>query len=340
MSVTITQLEPAARKTRARALSLVLVAKSAPFLDIPAELGLEILELGLTHTPFSTLAVVSKTFHSLISTILYRHVVLDSVETLSLFARTVKSKSQHFLDAHIKTLAVTIEPWSFTSAKRIELEGTLASCTGLHTLFIPLPGILIKPLSRHPLHRALPSEVTIQSFDTAPLFEWDSGISAPAAHLSSSLTHLRISEPGDTWHSPLSILEFFGSTPHLTHFALARRMDANIENDQVFVDEMCTLLASRPNLKMLVVRIFPSQWPRYIDENVSPSSSSIWEALSIVAEADQRVVLVAAGLDGPDDTVFWANVRTSYAVRPDGLFNFWERSRIEWETQSTPDLEA
>ncbi|KAJ7188698.1 hypothetical protein C8R46DRAFT_848892, partial [Mycena filopes] len=263
-------------------------------LDIPTELGLEILELGLTHTPFSTLAAVSKAFSSLITTIIYRHVVLNSVESLSLFARTARAKSPDFLDSHIKTLAVTVEPWRLHSPDILmKLERIFASCTGLHALSIPLPTLLTGLSSRRSLRAASPSEVTVQSFDTTFPFEWDSAVhSAPAAHFSSSLTHLRISEPGDTWHSPLSILAFFGGAPHLTHFALARRMDANVENDQIFVDEVSILLADRPNLKMLVVRIFPGQWPRCVDETVAPSSSSIWEALALVAEADKRVVLV------------------------------------------------
>ncbi|KAJ7935150.1 hypothetical protein B0H13DRAFT_2472974 [Mycena leptocephala] len=110
-ALTVTQVQPAAHKTRTRALSLALISayKTAPLLDIPTELGLEILELGLTSTTFSTLAAVSKAFSALIASILYRHVVLDSLETMSYFYRTTKSKSPDFLDTHIKTLAVTIE---------------------------------------------------------------------------------------------------------------------------------------------------------------------------------------------------------------------------------------
>lgn len=339
---TVTQTQPAAHKTRARALSLTLVAasRSAPLLDIPIELGLEILGLGLTHTPFSTLASVSKAFCALVSTILYRDVIIDSVESMSLFFRTTKSKSPEFLNTHVKTLAITIEPWRFTSATtRIELEGIVAACTGLRALSVTRPGILGKPLSHHngALHRVLPSEVTIQSFDAAPPFEWvrsatETTVPAPpgtAAHLSASITHLRISEPGDTWHSPLSILAFFGSTPHLTHFALARRMDANTDNDQVFVDEVATLLASRRNLKMIVVRIFPAHWHH---DAGSADSSSIWSALASVAEADKRLVLVSAGFT-------WAHVPMPRVGTPGEFSDFWQRARKDWEARGQQDLE-
>ncbi|KAF8178653.1 hypothetical protein K438DRAFT_1844177 [Mycena galopus ATCC 62051] len=339
---TVTQTQPPAQKSRARALSLALVAppRTAPLLDIPTELGLEILELGLTHTPFTTLAAVSPAFCALISKILYRNVVLDSVETMSLFYRTTKTKSSDFLDAHIKTLAVTIEPWRFTAATRIELEGIVAACTGLRALSVTRPGILGEPLS----HRVLPSEVTIQSFDATPPFQWVRSAAALSAscptHLSASITHLRISEPGETWHSPLSILTFFGSTPHLTHLALARRTDANTDNDEIFVDEVCTLLATRRTLKMVVVRIFPAHWPHYFDSATAAESSSIWAALASVAEADQRLVLVSAGFNGCLDSVPGPERKAIARVgKPSAFPDFWKRSRKDWETRGLQDLE-
>ncbi|KAJ7935104.1 hypothetical protein B0H13DRAFT_1949694 [Mycena leptocephala] len=299
-ALTVTQVQPAAHKTRARALSLALIAasKTAPLLDIPTELGLEILELGLTHTTFSTLAAVSKAFSALIA-------IPD------------------FLDTHIKTLAVTIEPWRFTPAARRELESIIAACTGIRAVSVTRPGILAQSLSHLRPHYTFPSEVTIQAFDAITPFEWEHSDGAtppcPAAHLSSSLTHLRISEPGDTWHSPLSILAFFGSTPHLTHLSLARRMDANTDNDQVFVDEVSVLLASRANLRMLVVRIFPAQWPYYFDPTVTAVDSSIWAAL--------------------ESGVSWAHVPAKQGGCQGGFHDFWESSRKEWEAQHKEELE-
>ncbi|KAJ7125125.1 hypothetical protein C8R44DRAFT_782387 [Mycena epipterygia] len=348
-TLTATQTQVPVHRTRARALSLALIgaSRTAPLLDIPTELGLEILALSLTQTPIPTLAAISKAFSALISTMLYRNVVLDSLEAMSLFYRTTKSKTPDFLDTHIKTLAVTIEPWHFTSENRIELERIIAACTGLRALSVTRPGILAEPLSRHPLHRTLPSEVTIQSFDATAPFEWEcssarAAITAPpatcspAAYLSASLTHLRISEPGDAWHSPLSIVKFFGSTPHLTHLALTRRMDANTDNDQVFVDELCTLLASRPNLRMLVVSIFPAQWPRYFDRTVPAASSSIWTALSAIAATDKRVILVAAGLEGQKDLVSWAHGPPTHKNEA-RCRDFWEQCKMEWEVRDTED---
>ncbi|KAJ6497654.1 hypothetical protein C8R45DRAFT_134973 [Mycena sanguinolenta] len=338
---TMSQIQPAPQKTRARALSLALIAASrpAPLLDIPTELGLEILELSLTHTPFSTLAAVSRAFAALISLILYRHIILDSLETMSLLHRTTKTKSRDFLDTHIKTLVVTIEPWRFTAATRIELEGIVATCTGLRALSVTRPGILGDPLS----HRVFPSEITIQSFDASPPFQWVRTAakftpSAPSSAAAGHLTHLRISEPGDTWHSPLSILAFFGSTPHLTHFALARRMDANEDNDQVFVDEVSMLLASRRNLKMIIVRIFPERWPHYSDDS-GAESSSIWAALASIAEADSRLVLVAAGFNCRPDSVSRVPEPIARVSRTSGFADFWEQSRKDWEARELHSLE-
>ncbi|KAJ6512747.1 hypothetical protein C8R45DRAFT_1087875 [Mycena sanguinolenta] len=148
-------------------------------------------------------------------------------------------------------------PWRFTAATRIALEGIITACTGLRALSVTRPGILCEPLS----HRVLPSEITIQSFDAS--------LHLTAGHL----THLRISELGDPYHPALSILAFSGSSPHLsTHFALARRMDANENNDEVGM-----LLASRRNLKMIIARIFPARWPHYSDDS-SAESSGIWAA--------------------------------------------------------------
>ncbi|KAJ7187619.1 hypothetical protein GGX14DRAFT_326702, partial [Mycena pura] len=268
-------------------------SRNALLLDIPTELGLEILKLSLTHTPFGTLAAVSRAFSALVAVILYRHVILSTPKALSLFYRTVKSKSPEFLDARIKTLAVTVEPWRFTSASGIELASIIAACTGLHVLSVPRPGMLTNFLS----HRTLPSEITIRSFDTSPLCEWERlptgvALASPAAHLAARLSHLNVAEPGDTWHSPLSILAFFGAAPHLTHLSLARRINANTENDQVFVSEVRVLLSSRPSLRMLVVRMFHAHWPHCIDPPVPVASSSIWASLAPIANADKRLVLV------------------------------------------------
>ncbi|KAJ7209765.1 hypothetical protein GGX14DRAFT_364485 [Mycena pura] len=332
-------------KTRARALSLaslalVAASRTTLFLDIPTELGLEILELGLTHTPFSTLAAVSRAFSALIEAILYRHVVLSTPKTMSLFYRTIKSKSPEFIETRIKTLAVTVEPWRFTAASGIELEGIIAACTGLRVISVPRPAVLANSLSHYSLHRTLPSEIVIRSFDTTPFREREHSPSggaaaSPAAHLSASLSHLKIAEPGDTWHSPLSILAFFGSAPHLTHLSLARRMDANTDNDQVFVDEVQVLLASRPALRMLVVRIFPAHWPHYVDPSVPVASSTIWAALAPVAEADKRLVLVAAELED-DEASSWAYVPASSGLR---VCSFWERCKMESEARGVQENE-
>ncbi|KAJ6631612.1 hypothetical protein B0H10DRAFT_1979609 [Mycena sp. CBHHK59/15] len=277
-TLTMTQFQVTARRSRGRARSLTLVAsRTTPLLEIPTELGFEIIELAITQTPFSVLASVSKAFNALVSSIIYKTVIIDSVQTMSLFYRTVK--------IHIKTLAITLEPERFTLAKRIELEEIIASCKGLRTLALPRPGVLAATLS--PTHRTThcPAKHCLHA---APL-------ERPAAHLSASLTHLRICEPGEAWHAPLSVLEFFGGLPHLTHLAW----------------RLCALLVSRPKLKMLIVSIFPAHWPYYFDQ-MTPRRL-----------ADSRLVLLAARIDGSKEAS-WACVSSTARGSQPRHRSFWE----------------
>ncbi|KAF7315123.1 hypothetical protein MIND_00026600 [Mycena indigotica] len=317
MSVLVASPPSSPQRARSRALSLALAAasKPAPLLDVPTELGLAILELALTHTPLRTLASLSRAFNTLIAAILYRQVILDTPQKLALFARTIRGKTPDFVESHVKTLAVTIEHWRFTPASNMDLETIIAVCSGVRILSLPRPRILA--LSRH--SRILPSELTLQSFDLSSV-ESCSGGTLQMAH---SLSHLRIAEPGDLWNSPLSILAFFGGVPHLSHLALARRMDANTDNDVVFVDEVQAILESRPRLKMLVVRIFPAYFPLYCGQGME--SSSIWTALEVVAESDPRLMLVAAGQD--TSKLSWAHLPGD---------DFWEDSMKKWEARSPP----
>ncbi|KAJ7246244.1 hypothetical protein C8J57DRAFT_1361126, partial [Mycena rebaudengoi] len=212
--------------------------QSCPLLDIPAEIGLEILELALLDTPSTVLAPVSKDFDALVSSIIYRTIVLD-----------FRSKSPEFLD-RIKILLVTSLRYATETPK--QLQEIVAACRGLRTLAVPRPAVLASSLDR--VFYMRPSDLILQSFDTVTPFEWDPLLgqsTSPAAYLSDTLTHLRICEPGMVWHSPLSTLEFF---------ALALRVNS-IRNDDAFVDEIKTLLTRRPSLVMLVVSFFPNHWP-------------------------------------------------------------------------------
>ncbi|KAJ6631601.1 hypothetical protein B0H10DRAFT_1753956, partial [Mycena sp. CBHHK59/15] len=224
---------------------------------IPVDIGLDILELALIETPPTTLLLVSKAFNALVSTIIYKTVVLDSLQKVALFHRTIASKPPDFLATHVKTLAVTAE--RYTSEARTQLEDIIAACNGLRTLVIPRPGVLAA--TRDP--RATPTELVIQKFDAVTPFEWDPPFAhaaeRPAAHLSAALTHLRVCEPGDVWHAPRAMLEFFGALPRLTHLTLARHVNApNEQNDDVFVVDVRALLEARPALQMLVVSLFPA----------------------------------------------------------------------------------
>ncbi|KAJ7169064.1 hypothetical protein C8R43DRAFT_945033 [Mycena crocata] len=280
----------------ARPLSRPPTSGAAPLLDVPAEIALEIMEFALLHTPSHTLALVSKAFNDLVCRIIYRTVVLDSLERIDLFNRTIRSKSLEFFNSHVRTLAVISKSYNING--RMQMEEIIAACPGLRTLVIPRPGILASPL----ISSTTPSEVIIQGFDAVTPFEFDplfGYVRSPAAHISTPLTHLRICEPGQVWHSPLSILEFFGPLPHLTHLALAQRVSpTKIDNDTVFVQEVRVILANRPNLKIFLVNIFPARWPKPTRAAWSLCSySCICKALIHVAETDRRLVLLTTGWD-------------------------------------------
>jgi len=72
-------------QTRRRRFSLSLVSRPTPFLNLPAELVLDILELALSETKPSTLTTLSKVISYFVDIILYRTVVLHSKECITLF---------------------------------------------------------------------------------------------------------------------------------------------------------------------------------------------------------------------------------------------------------------
>lgn len=304
-----------------------------PGRQIPTEIGLEIIELALIATPSSTLSAVSKKFNALVCKIIYKTVVLTSLSRVALFHRTVLSKSPEFMETHVRTLAVTCVPLpSYTTAARIQLEEIVAACTGLRTIAIPRPGILASAA----ISATRPSELIIQGFDAVTPFEWDplfDSVDSPAAHLSQNISHLRICEPGAVWHSPLATLEFFGPLPGLTHLALAHHVkSAGNPTDAVFVAEIRTLLETRPNLKMLVVHLFPVT--RWYYPTVDESYNYLCKVLLRVA--DKRLIVLAAGRDRvveeQDDRRFlWDAVKWTYATFPNEFLaghDFWENWSI------------
>ncbi|KAF7362258.1 hypothetical protein MVEN_00572200 [Mycena venus] len=326
------------KKSRGRAVPVRGVmssapARASPLRDIPTEIGLEIVELALLSTPSTILALVSKKFNALVCKMIYKTVILDRLSRITLFHRTVLSKSLEFLGTHVLTLAVTSR--SYTTEARIQLEQIVAACTGLRTLAIPRPGILASGV----ISRTRPIELIIQKFDAMTPFEWDplfaqEIVVSPAARISQNLTRLRICEPGQVWHSPLETLEFFGSLPGLTHLALARHVNPyGGLNDGAFVSEIRTLLETRPELKMLIVSLFPAAWPRQVPATFSLCGHScICKALIRLADTDKRLVVLATGWDTllePDKdprSPFPPHVNHGSARL--GVVSFWENWRM------------
>lgn len=359
-----TRAPPLPRKTRARAARSAALAASlsrpSPLLAIPTEIGLEIMELALVATPATTLAVVSKKFNALVCKIFYRTVILDHPSRIVLFHRTVRSAtSPESPRTHVRTLAVTSR-WHYTTETRTMLDEIVGACPALRVLALPRPGILASPL----ISGIQLVDITLQKFDAETPFEWDpqfaQAVDDPASALCQKLTHLRICEPSPVWHSPLATLEFFGPLENLTHLALARRVYLRSEmtpNDAVFVREIRSILGSRPALQMLVVSVFPARWPDPTRAACSLCSAHcICRALSRVAEADTRLVLLFAGWNtlveqneyGFPDFITTAPPAVNHGPwRPAGSMSFWENWRISdkrvvpmtagWEPEILPD---
>ncbi|PBK74079.1 hypothetical protein ARMSODRAFT_571510 [Armillaria solidipes] len=265
---------------RLRSFSLSLVARhSSPLLALPAELIIEIITLALIESKANALATICKDITCLFNTILYRTVSLSSTRPVSLFYQA--SRSNPSLVTYIRHFTVSgnavldAKGWGRVWEIISRAKGLLSLSLKEGYQAPSLASILADP-SRDSL-----SAVTIQRFDA------HSASVGPACV--APITHLRICEPSDQWHSPSDILSSFGSLPALTHLQLCRRMNGNEENDATFVEEVVSILRDRPRLRMLVVTVFPQTWAG--EEGVD--DSDIWSLLKEVA--DERLVVKKGG---------------------------------------------
>lgn len=277
--------------TRRRALSLSLLGKQSTSLlhDLPAEIIIHILELALCNNRASDLALISHIIRHFVNIIIYRTVVLDTPHTITLFHRTATCPRASYLLTHVKRLAITWEPEYFTSSAERQLREIVAQCPALRSFAVPCcRQISISPSGALP-HDG-PSDLTIQSFeDISGPHPISSELPLLPAYFSTSLTHLRICEPSNTWQSPLSMIAAFHDTPNLTHLHLARRADSNEDNDVIFAEDIAYLLSTRKNLKMVVISIFGG--PTRLSQ-VALRESSIWMLASKLREVDSRVVII------------------------------------------------
>lgn len=321
MSTHIQTLTLSTVATRKRALSLSLVGKQTPSLlhDLPAEIIMHILELALLHDRPRDLASISQIIRHFVNTIIYRAVVLDSPHAISLFHRTASSPRSSHLLAHVKRLAITWEPEYFSPSTEQQLRGIVARCPSLRAVAVPsCCQINISPSGT--IHHDGPSELTIQSFEDFANSDPLSALPLLPVYFSTSLTHLRICEPSNTWQSPLSIVAAFHDAPNLTHLQLARRADSNEDNDVVFAEDIAYLLATRKNLKMVVVSIFGGLMRA---SPVALHESSIWMLVSKLQEVDPRVVVIEGEMGKWREE--WKDVK---GLRCGGrLVDFWDMAR-------------
>ncbi|KAF8653289.1 hypothetical protein AX16_003991 [Volvariella volvacea WC 439] len=288
---------------RPRSLSLALIASSnSPLATLPIEVVLRIFELALLTVKPSNLAILSRFIQPVVNAILYRSVVLQNEKELSLFHRTITTRKSAYLAQYVKALAVTwTPPFHHPGQPNLVSEIALA-CTRARVLALPnlvkatlVPGSassfgLVSNFTRTQEHGEL-IHLTIERMTSDPdiirsLYRNPTSPIPPTDYSKFALiTHLRICEPSEGWCSPIRILESFGPLPHLTHLQLARRADANEANDEIFMQEVKAILATRQQLKMLVVSVFAPGWR----DRTAVFTSNMWSMLQDVANEDARV---------------------------------------------------
>ncbi|KAG5652840.1 hypothetical protein H0H81_003402 [Sphagnurus paluster] len=288
-TLTLTELRP---RRISRSFSLQLSTATSPFLSLPIDLVLAIFQyttsIGYT---LNSLALVSKSFSKIADSVIYRAVILDSIDVVRLFHRTVKSKTRAFLTEHVRKFTVTRWHEKYTqidiNTSRTQIREILAACPGIRVLSSPSFHWPVDLSATQFSVGSCLTEINIQSFDPAPRAP-----QRPAVKFSERLTHLRICEPSDMWCSPTSMLAQFGPLPLLSHLQLARRANSNEANDVMFVNSIRKLLPTLPALKMLVVSIFPA----YFSVNLSVQDSTIWKRMCVLREEDERIVVLSGQL--------------------------------------------
>ncbi|KAG6828254.1 hypothetical protein H0H92_008642 [Tricholoma furcatifolium] len=275
------------RHGRLRARTLSLKVSNSFLLLLPTELFITILETVIRQCKPRDLAIVSSAFCRAVNAILYRTVVLNSPETLRLFYRTTQSKHPTFFADHVKRIVVTDQ--SITSRSHPHLDRAISICSGVRSMVVPSYDWPKNPLFDDSAHEHGLIALTFKSHD---------GMNVPntrgmnrSTMTFSNIAYLRFCEPGDLWCSPISLLGRFGSLPHLSHLQLARRANANQANDEIFMKGISQLLILRPNLKMLVVSIFPGAFSTSEDD-AHIESSEIWCRMSELCRTDHRLILL------------------------------------------------
>lgn len=306
MSTTITST--LTRTSRRGSISLIAYRPKSIIFTLPAELILKILDIATSidfaKSPFA-LARVCKTISQFIDHILYRTIVLNSPKTISLFFRTTTTKPASFLSEHVKRISVTATGHLHSRIK-VQLLRIIDACTGVQTMAlahrshsdtIRLPSVCASELILES-YVDLSKELT---FDQTP-------------NPLSSVTRLRICEPGSQWVAPSSTLRPF--ITNLTHLQLCRRAPANEENDITFLDDLRSLFLFAPKLNMVVVSVFP---PYFADGGESVKRSYIWRALEVIQEQEERLYITEGNYGSWIHE--WKDPEAS--ASPAGPPNFW-----------------
>lgn len=251
---------------------------TSTFLNLPVELLLDISRLALAESMPSVLSTVCKDFTTVLNAALYHTVTLEDARRTALFLQTAKS-NPHLLQ-NVRHLVITADGLKQQSWAAVWCM--LPQASGLLSLTLD-DGGQVNQLASFLGERTLDffSSITLREFSDVP--------SSPRSYIGSPLTRLRVCTPSDVWFSPSTILATFACPPQLTHLQLARRINGNEDNDAVFVAETKGILASYPELKMLMVSLYEPTWTATAEE-ADVEASHIWAQLREIGDNRLEVV--------------------------------------------------
>lgn len=245
---------------RMRSFSLSLISRQSRLIDLPLELLFEIIHFALLESKASALSTIAKHITKTVNTILYRAVILDNIHRASLFLRT--AKSNHSLLQHIRHFSVTAP--DLTHQCWADIRSVLPHSKGLLSLALH-NGEDLSAFASATSEGELSalSSITIRQYSDLPVIAL-----VHDEHTPSPITHLRICEPSPVWHSPATIMSSFGCPQVLSHVQLSRRVRGNADNDEIFVSEVKEILQDYPELKTVVVSLFPPGWSAHTEDFV------------------------------------------------------------------------
>jgi hypothetical protein len=191
-------------------------------------------------------------------------------------------------------------------------------------------------------------ELVLQSMDHSWTTKQDSPTtqhltlpSLNAIPSSSSLTRVRLCEPGDMWVSPMDLINYIFPNPScalkhsLEYLQLSRRVNANGSNDEIFVDEILEILSGElgRTMKKVVVSLFDAHAGPFSSladnedegdgtQEISYEDTYIEQLLKSAQAVDKRIEIRAGRYWGDWAKEWYGN---EAMLRGVGSLDFWKR---------------